>query len=83
MATKEEKKFGGVEVRETTTEVGETGVAVENRQDVSYELGAEVDGTWLAFASIPAGRAEVLLKANAERQEAADAKAEAEKKNGA
>ncbi len=80
---KEESKFGPVEVREISTEYGETGVNVENRTDVSYELGAEVDGTWLAFASVAEGRAEVLLKASAERQAAADAAAEADDSSGA
>lgn len=51
------QKFGAPEVRRVETEVGETGVGVSNRTDVSYELGAEIDGLWTPFASLAEGRA--------------------------
>lgn len=44
--------MSGVEVRKIETEVGETGVGVENRIDTTYELGAEIDGAWVPFARV-------------------------------
>jgi hypothetical protein len=41
-----------VEVRRVETEYHETGVGQQPRTDVTYELGAEVDGAWVAFARV-------------------------------
>lgn len=55
----------GVEVRRVETEVGETGVGVSNRTDVTYEIGfATPSGGWVKFMSVPETTVQ-LAEANA------------------
>lgn len=49
-----------VEVRKVETEYHETGVGVSPRTDVSYEVGAVIEGKWVSFASVNASRLESL-----------------------
>jgi len=72
-------KVGSVEVRQVETEYGETGVGVPNRVEVEYQLGADVNGAWVPFASVSESRAEMFqARAEAEAEkEAADKKAAA------
>ena len=58
----------GVEVRRIETEYGETGVGVSNRTDVTYELGAEIDGAWVKFGSVPGSTVEALVQRAREAQ---------------
>lgn len=67
-----------VEVRKTETEYHETGVGQENRVDVTYTLGATIDGAWVPFFSVPESKVEAA-KAAAEAQKA---NAKAAKSNG-
>jgi hypothetical protein len=64
--------IGGVEVREVHNEVGETGVGVENRTDVVYELGVEIDGAWVPFGAQSASRVDSYQRAAASQAEAAN-----------
>lgn len=56
-----------VSVRKVEKLVHETGVGVEPRTDVVYELGDEIDGVWVAFASVTEHRLEDF-KQRAERE---------------
>lgn len=42
-----------IEVRKIETTYGETGVGQSDRVDVTYELGLEIGGAWIRFASVP------------------------------
>lgn len=53
--------MANVEVRKVETEYGETGVGVSNRTDVTYELGAEINGAWVKFASVPGNTVDSLV----------------------
>jgi hypothetical protein len=76
-------KIGGVEVRTVEVEYGETGVGVSNRTDTEYQLGAEVDGKWVPFATLGQGRVE-MFQARADAESAkADEKPSAGKSLGA
>lgn len=59
--------MAGVEVRKVEQEYGETGVNQENRTDVEYQLGAEIDGGWVPFVTVQQGRVE-MFQAQAERE---------------
>jgi hypothetical protein len=48
------------EVRKVETEIVETGVGQQNRIDVTYEIGATIDGAWVRFASVPGSTVETL-----------------------
>jgi ribosomal protein L12E/L44/L45/RPP1/RPP2 len=50
------------EVRRMEYEVGETGVGQANRTDVTWELGAEIDGAWVRFSSVPGSTVEALVQ---------------------
>jgi ribosomal protein L12E/L44/L45/RPP1/RPP2 len=50
------------EVRRMEYEVGETGVGQANRIDVTYELGAEIEGAWVRFSSVPGSTVEALVQ---------------------
>lgn len=52
--------MSGVEVRRVETEHGETGVNVTNRVEVRYEIGAEIEGVWVAFGAISASKLAML-----------------------
>lgn len=65
-------------VRRVETEVHETGVGVTNRTDVTYELGAEIDGVWCSFATIGQNRVDLLKTAAASAEESESAEASAE-----
>lgn len=54
-----------VEVREVSTDFHETGAAGGTRTDVTYELGADFDGTWIPFASVKKERVDLLTAAAA------------------
>lgn len=43
-------------VRRVEKLVHETGVGQADRTDVNYELGAEIDGVFVPFVTLPAGR---------------------------
>lgn len=55
-----------VEVRKVERLIHETGVGVDSRVEVHYELGADVEGTWVPFASVSEHRLEDF-KVRAER----------------
>lgn len=63
-----------VEVRERSVTYGETGVGVEDRVETVYELGAEIDGTWVPFTSVSEHRVADFAQREAQ---AAEAEAEA------
>lgn len=67
-----------VEVKKTETEVYETGVGQPNRVDVTYTLGATIDGTFVPFLSVPESKVEAAKAA----AEAAKAAAKPAKSNG-
>lgn len=68
--------MAGVEVRKVEREVGETGLGVGNRTDVTYELGAEIEGTWVPFGTVTEGRvSDFAARAEAEKQRAEQDKA--------
>jgi hypothetical protein len=48
------------EVRRVEVEYGETGVGQSNRTEVVYELGAEVNGAWVRFTSVPGSTVDTL-----------------------
>jgi ribosomal protein L12E/L44/L45/RPP1/RPP2 len=50
------------EVRRMEYEVGETGVGQANRTDVTWELGAEIEGAWVRFSSVPGSTVEALVQ---------------------
>ncbi|SRR5579885_3219532 len=52
-----------VEVRRIETTVHETGVGVADRTDVSYELGAVIDGAWVRFGSVTQSQVDVAKAA--------------------
>jgi len=66
----------GVEVRKTETEYHETGVGQSNRVDVTYQLGAEIDGAWVPFVSVPESKVEAAKAAQPEAETAAGSEAE-------
>jgi hypothetical protein len=45
-----------VSVRKVERVYHETGVGQSDRTEVHYELGDEIDGTWVPFASVSEGR---------------------------
>lgn len=45
-----------MEVRKVETEYHETGVGVSGRTDVTYEVGAVIEGKWVSFASVSESR---------------------------
>lgn len=63
-----------VSIRKVETEVHETGVGVDNRIDVTYELGGDVDGTFVPFARITQSHVD-QAKARAEAEKATADKA--------
>lgn len=65
----------GVEVKKVETTYAETGVGQADRTDVTYELGAEIDGAWVRFASVTESTVEAA-KAAAAAQAEADAAAQ-------
>jgi len=63
----------GVEIRQREVTYHETGVGVQPRTEVVHELGAEVDGVWVPFASVSADRVgdfKARADAEAERSKA-------------
>lgn len=52
-----------VEVRRVETTVHETGVAVADRVEVTYELGATIEGAWVRFASVTQNAVDVAVAA--------------------
>lgn len=61
-------------VRKVEREFGETGVGQENRTEVEYQVGFEVDGAFVPVTTVSGSRVEQLV-AKAQRQ------AEEERKN--
>lgn len=54
------------EVRRVVSTVGETGA--DDREEVVYQLGAVVDGGWVAFLTKSEGYVQHLAKNNQEQQ---------------
>jgi len=54
------------EVRRIETTVHETGVAVQDRTDVTYELGAVIDGAWVRFGSVTQSQVDAAKAAQPE-----------------
>jgi hypothetical protein len=69
MASKKSQSFPA-EVRRVEADFHETGQTPGTRTDVSYELGAEIDGVWVGFGSVAEGRYEVFKRASESRAEA-------------
>lgn len=65
-----------VQVRKVETEYHETGVGQQPRTDTSYELGAVIEGKWVAFGSVSASRLETLPDDKEEGTTAKSAKSE-------
>jgi len=62
-----------VEIRKVENDVHETGVEGGKRTDVSYELGAEIDGVFVPFATVSEHRVSdfrARAEAEAERRKA-------------
>jgi len=67
-----------VSVRKIERTIGETGVAQSDRVEVTYELGDDIDGVFVPFASVSEARVADFAQ-RAEREKEAKA---AEKKPG-
>lgn len=66
------------EVRKVETEVLETGLSGGTRTDVTYDLGAVIDGAFVRFGSVPEAIVEAAKARAAEAEQASAASAEAE-----
>lgn len=52
MTAKKTKNVGAVSVEKTTTVYHETGVGNSDRTEVTYELGATIDGVFVPFTTL-------------------------------
>lgn len=79
MATERQSKGGatgnvpGVSYRRTESVIGETGLGQEPRTEVSHEIGVEVDGVFVPFATMSDERYAVLTRHGADANERAEA----------
>lgn len=67
--------MANVEVREVVTERGETGVGQENRKERTWQLGADVDGVFVPFATVNEAAVD-RARRRAEREQASRPPAE-------